>query len=103
MYTEDHIFTVLPIKDLIDKDGKQTMPIKLVTGKKTSVSHLRMSFYPCVVQKSTAYVDTKELDMRHQAQKSFCGIFVEIPHHQKGYLVYVPYTRKIIYPYNVFL
>ena len=39
--------------------------------------------------------------MRHQAQKGFCGIFVGIPQHQKGYLVYVPCTRKIISSYYV--
>ena len=38
--------------------------------------------------------------MCHQAQKGFCGIFVGIPQHQKGYLVYVPSTRKIISSYN---
>ena len=39
--------------------------------------------------------------MRHQAQKGFRGIFVGIPQHQKGYLVYVPSTRKVILSYNV--
>ena len=34
--------------------------------------------------------------MRHEVQKGFRGIFVGIPQHQKGYLVYVPSTRKII-------
>ena len=39
--------------------------------------------------------------MRYQAQKGFSGIFVGIPHHKKGYLVYVPSTRKIISSYDV--
>ena len=39
--------------------------------------------------------------MRHQAQKGFRGIFVGIPEHQKGYLVYVPSTRKVILSYDV--
>ena len=39
--------------------------------------------------------------MRHQAQKGFSSIFVGIPQHQKGYLVYVPSTRKIISSYDV--
>ena len=39
--------------------------------------------------------------MRHQAQKGFRGIFVGIPQHQKGYLVYVPSTRKLIPMYGV--
>ena len=39
--------------------------------------------------------------MCHQAQKRFCGIFVGIPEHQKGYLVYIPSTIKLISSYNV--
>ena len=39
--------------------------------------------------------------MRHQAQKGFRVIFVGIPEHPKGYLVYVPSTRKIISSYDV--
>ena len=39
--------------------------------------------------------------MRHQAQKGFRGIFVSIPQHQNGYLVYVPSTRKVISLYDV--
>ena len=31
----------------------------------------------------------------------FFGIFVGIPEHQKGYLVYLPSTGKIISSYNV--
>ena len=90
------IFPVLPIKYLINEDGDPTTPHKLATGTKPSVSHLRVLFCPCVVRKSTAHVETKTLNMRHQAQKGFRGIFVGIPQHQKGYLVYVPSTRKVI-------
>ena len=68
---------------------------------KPSVSHLRVLFFPCVVRKATAHVETKKLNMRHQAQKGFRCIFVVIPEHQKGYLVYVPSRRKIISSYNV--
>ena len=39
--------------------------------------------------------------MRHQAQKGFHGIFVEILLHQKGYPVYVPHIRKIVSLYDV--
>ena len=49
MYTTDHIFPVLPIKDLIIEDGNPTTPYKLATGTKLSVSHLRLLFFPCVV------------------------------------------------------
>ena len=100
MYTTYHIFPVLPIKYLINKDGDPTTPHKLSTGTKPSVSHLRVLFCPCVVRKDTAHVETKTLNMRHQAQKGFRGIFVEIPDHQKGYLVYLPSTRNITSSYN---
>ena len=79
MYTTDHIFPVLPIKDLIKEDGNPTTPHKLATRTKPSVSHLRVFLFLCVVQKATAHVETKALNMRHQAQKGFCGIFVGIP------------------------
>ena len=39
--------------------------------------------------------------MLHQVQKGFLDIFVEIPQHQKGYLVYVPHKQKIISSYVV--
>ena len=42
MYTTDHIFTVLPIKYIINGDGDPTMPHKLATGTKPSVSHFRV-------------------------------------------------------------
>ena len=100
MYTTDHIFLVLPIKDLINKDGDPTTPHKLATGTKTSVSYLRVLFCPCVVQKATAQVEAKTLNISHQAQKGFHGIFVGIPDHQRIYLVYVPSTRTIISSYD---
>ena len=73
-----------------------------MTYTKPSISHLCVLFCPCVVQKATAHVGTKALNMCHQAQKDFCGIFVGIPQYKKGYLVYVPHRQKIKYSYNVF-
>ena len=83
MYMTYHIFPVLPIKDLINEDSDPTTPHKMATGTKSTLSHLRVLFFPCVVQKATAQVETKALNMCHQAQKGFCCIFVGIPQHQK--------------------
>ena len=83
MYTTDHIFAVLPIKDLINEDGDPTTPHKLATGTKPSVYHVQVLLCPCVVRKATTHVE-KTLNMRHRAQKGFRGIFVGIPEHQKG-------------------
>ena len=75
MYTTYHIFLILPIKDLINEDDDPTIPHKLATVTKPSVSHLRVLFCPFVVRKATAHVDTKTLNIRHQAQIVFRGIF----------------------------
>ena len=75
--------------------------INLLQLRKPSVSHLYVFFCPCVVRRANSYVDKKMLNMHHQAQKGFRGIFVWIPKHQNGYLVYVPSSRKIISPYDV--
>ena len=56
LYTTDHILPVLTIKDLINEDGDPTIPQKLATGTKPSMSHLRVIFFRCVVRKSTARV-----------------------------------------------
>ena len=101
IYTADHIFPVLPIKYLINEYRDPTMPFKLTTSKKPSISHLRVLFFPCVLRKYTAHVGTKALNMRHQAQNIICGIFVGIPQHQKGYLVYVPHKRNIVSSHDV--
>ena len=36
-----------------------------------SLSHLRVLFCTCVLRKATAHVETKTINMRHQAQKRF--------------------------------
>ena len=63
---------------MINKDGDPTTPFKLATGTKPSVSHLHVLFCPRVVGKATAHFGKKALNMRHQAQKGFRGIFVGI-------------------------
>ena len=81
MYTTDHKFPVIPIKNLVDHDSEPTMTHKLATGKKTSVSNLRVLFCLCGVQKVTSHVDTKELNTCNQSQKFLRGISVGIPQH----------------------
>ena len=83
-----HIFPVLPLKDLINEYVDPSTLYKLATCTKPSVSYLRVLFCLCVVRKATAHVDKKVLNMCHQAQNFFCGIFVGIPQHQEGYLIF---------------
>ena len=83
MYTTDHIFPVLPIKHLVNKDSEPTTPHKLETGKKPSVSNLPVLLCPCVLRKANAHIKTKALNMCHQSQKGFCVIFVRITQQKK--------------------
>ena len=91
-----HIFSVLPIKHLVNQYGEPTTSHKLATGTNISAQNLRVLFFSCVVQKSTAQVEGKVLKMRHQPQKGFMGIFFGITEHQKWHLIYVPSTLKIV-------
>ena len=102
MYMTDNIFLVLPIKYLIKEDGDPTTTYKLTTCTKPSVSHLLVLFFSCAVRKDTAHVGIKALNMPHQSQKGFRGIFVVIQHHQKVYIVYVQSSRTIISSYDFF-
>ena len=51
-FTTDNIFTVLPIKQLVNHDSEPTTPYKLESGTKPSVSNIHVLFFPCVVQKA---------------------------------------------------
>ena len=82
MYTTNHVLPVLPIKHLVNQDGEPTTPHKLETGTKPSISNLCILFCPCVIRKETTHIETKALNMRHQSQKGFRGIFVGIPQNQ---------------------
>ena len=82
---------------MLNQDGEPTTPHKLEICAKSSVSNLRVLFYPCVVQKATAYVEKKVLNMCHWSKKSSWVIFVGITQHHKGYLFYVHSTQKKVY------
>ena len=51
MYMTDNIFPVIPIKDLINKDGDPTTPHKLATGTKPPVPHLRVFLSMCCTER----------------------------------------------------
>ena len=71
MYTTDHIFLVLPIKNMINKDRDPTTPYKLATVTKPSVSHSRVLFCPCVVQKANAHAGKKGVKYASPSTKGF--------------------------------
>ena len=82
LYTTGTIFPVLSIKHLVNQDDEPTTPHKLATVTKPSVSKPCVLFFPRLLQRSTAHVDTKVLNIYHQSQKGFQAIFVGIPQHK---------------------
>ena len=66
IYMTHFIFIVFPNKHLVNQYGEPTTPHKLTTGTKPSVSNPCVIFCPCVVQKLTAHVGGKGLNIRHQ-------------------------------------
>ena len=101
IYRTQNTYTVLIIKHLVKQDGEPTTPHKLVAGTKPFVSNLCIQFCLCNLEKATAHVNGKALNMSHQPQKGFGSIFVGIPQQQKVYLIYVPITLKIVSPYDI--
>ena len=85
---------------MLNQNGEPTTPHKLATGMKCSESKPYVLFFH-VMQK--LHVETKVLNMHHQSQKRFCVIFIGIPQHQKGYLVYVPIKWKIVSSHDNFI
>ena len=51
MEMTDHVFTVPPIKHLVNQDGEPATSQKLETGTKSYVSNQSALLCPCVVQK----------------------------------------------------
>ena len=96
MCTTDNISPVIPIKNLVNQDSEPSKPHKLETGMEPSVSKVHILFCLCVLQNATAHMDTNALNMRHKSQNVFWVIFVRLSQHQKGYLIYVPSTLKIV-------
>ena len=95
MYMTHNTFTVLPIKYLLNHYVEPNTPHKLVTSKKPSVYNLHVLFLPCVLQKATAHVDGKALNMHHQSPKGFGVSPLEFHNFKNGtssmYLVHVKY------------
>ena len=100
IYADLYALSVLPLKYLVNEKGEPCTLFELMNGEKPSVRHLRTLFCPVIVKKHTAMKDKKVVNMRHQAQKGYRGIFVGMPENQEGYLCYVPSIRNTVTSYD---
>ena len=69
---------------MVNQLGHTKWPLIWNLQYQTYVFH----FFLCDVQKATAHVDKKSLNMYHQSQKSFRGTLFGITSLQKGYTLY---------------
>ena len=100
IYTVNHIFLILPIKDPINKDDKPTTPFKLVTGKKPSITFTRVILSICCTKSYCTCWD-KGIKYTSSRVKWFPRYLRWNSTTSKRYLVYVPHRWNIISPYNV--
>ena len=91
-----HVFTVLPLKDLVTSDGIITTPYELYVGSKPKVSHFRVFGYPCIAKKWIISVEGKPEDNSKGTQRGIRRIHLGFSPTQKGWLLYVPYIRQIV-------
>jgi len=87
------MFNVLPVKNLYNGDGEICSPFELFTGKKPTISHLRVFGCPVVAKRSALSIEG--LTTQHCTEKGIRGIFIGIPSNQKGYLIYLPGSHTI--------
>jgi hypothetical protein len=106
------LHSVLPHKALTKTDGKTQCPLGVYTGQPASVSNFRVMCCPAImpynnIHKVKTKVRAEPLDSRKEfkrmetlnrkncSQRALRGVFVGLPRHSKGHLIYVPLTNKI--------
>jgi hypothetical protein len=87
------VFNMLPVKNLYNTNGEICSPFELFTGKKPLISHLRVFGCPAVAKQSV--ISVEGLSTQHFTEKGIRGVFIGIPLHQNGYLIYLPGSRTI--------
>jgi hypothetical protein len=87
------VFNILPVKGLINKDGKSATPAEIFYGPKPCIGDFRVFGCPCVLKKWITHFDGKVLTK--QTERGIRGIFIGFANNQKGFLVDLLSTRRI--------
>jgi hypothetical protein len=87
------VLNILPLKGLVNKDGKSATPAELFHGAKPCIGDFRVFGCPYVLKKWITHFDGKVLT--NQAECGIRGIFIGFANNQTGFLVYLPSTRRI--------
>lgn len=89
----EKIHDVIPVRNLVDEEGKPTTPYYLAFKRHPKVSHFRVFGCPAVFKKYEVSVKGKRVVNKYM-QQGMRGIFVGIPDDSAGWLFYVPTARK---------
>ena len=93
------VHAVLPNKHLTQANGAVRCPLGAFLNKPVSISRFRVLFCPVVMMPGpitvTKHGDSHVFHRGNEPQRGFRGIFVGLPRHSAGYLVYTPSTNKI--------
>ncbi len=73
-----YIHDVLPVQNLLDKDGHPTIPYYLATSRKPAVKHFRVFGCPAVFKQYEVSESGKRVKNKY-TQQGMRGIFVGIP------------------------
>ena len=89
----EKVHDIMPIRNLIDKEGKPTTPHYLAFKRQPKVAHFKVFGCPAVFKRYEVSIDGKRTNNKY-TQQGMRGIFVGIPDDSAGWLFYVPTTRK---------
>ena len=85
--TGDHLLPVVSSKDMINKDGDPTTLFMFDTVTKPSITHWRVLFCPCVVQKSYSTCWEKGIKYASPSEKGILTVsLLEFHSIKKGIL-----------------
>ncbi len=87
------MFNILPVKRLVNKDGKSATHAELFYGTKPCIGDFRVFGRPCLLEKWITHFDCKVLTK--QTERGIRCMFIGFANNQKGFLVYLPSTRRI--------
>ena len=89
----EKIHGVIPVRNLVDEEGKPTTPYYMAFKRHPKVSHFRVFGCPAVFKRYKVSAEGKRT-VNKSMQQGMRRIFVGIPDDSAGWLFYVPTTRK---------
>ena len=95
------LHNVLPVRDLVDKEGNMTTPHFMFRGHKPNIAHLRTFGAPSIRKR---YGKKQESGARSKSkwdlQQGIRCIYLGLPDNQAGWSFWTPGTTKTVVSYD---